>query len=206
MFTSVEIKSDIPDNNLSSSDDDSDIESTPEELELLKELAQRRNAHKKAHWDSYKVKLPDIIKLYPQLIELSTLSSRDVMEIFIKSGEERIEDCENIPYDYNMPLYKKMILRFQQEGQRDPACFIKTSHPTSQRQVCAKYGIWNEKLFEFFAYLKFGYGSYRIEEMGLSVTEWKTKNAIQFFFDLKTEFQQKFVDEYNNTFDKMETF
>jgi hypothetical protein len=175
----------------------SDAEPTPEELQ------QQIRAFEKAHWDSYKVNLPDINKLYPQLIELSTLTPRNIMEIFIQPGEDRIEDFENIPYSYDMPLYKKMILRFQREGHSDPACFIKASHPTSQRQVCSRYKIWNEKLFEFFAYIKFGYAAYRIDEMGMSSTEWKSKNAIRFFFDLKTEFQQVFVDEYNSTFDKM---
>jgi hypothetical protein len=186
----------IPLNFDSSSEEDSDTEPTPEEHE------QQRKAYEKARWDSYKVNLPDLVKLYPQLIELSTLTPRDVMEIFIESGEERIEDFDNIPHTHDMPLYKKMILRFQREGIGDPACFIKTSHPTSQRQVCSRYKIWDEKIFEFFAYIKFGYGAYQIDEMGMSSAEWKSNNAIRFFFDLKTEFQLKFVEEYNATFDK----
>ena len=181
------------------SSSDSDSNATDEGFDTKSQHPSRLS-----QWNSYRIKLRDLIKIRDSLMKLSALTPKDIMTIWIEPGEEKIEDFENIEYSYSMPLYKKMILRFQREGISDPGCFIKVMHPSCQRQICGRYGIWNEKIFEFFGYIKFSYGSYQISDMGLDVGEWKSKTSIQFFFDLSDEMKKQFIDTYNAMYDRMD--
>lgn len=127
----------------------------------------------RSYWNSYKVDLENLMKIRDSLMKVSKLSPRDIMDTWIEPDEDPIEDFDHIEYQYDMPLYKKMILRFQREGRRDPACFIKQLDPSNQQRISYKFGVWDSKLFEFFAYIKNNYGIYDIRDMGLSEEEWK---------------------------------
>lgn len=188
------------------SSSDSDSNATDEGFDTNSQCPSRFSQcpSRFSQWDSYRIRLKDLIKMRDSLLKLSALTPKDIMNIWIEPGEEKIKDFENIEYSYSMPLYKKMILRFQREGISDPGCFVKVMHPSCQRQICGRYGIWNEKIFEFFGYIKFSYGSYQISDMGLDVNEWKSKTSIQFFFDLSDEMKKQFIGEYNAMYDRMD--
>lgn len=155
------------------------------------------------YWSSYLVNLKDILNQKDLLLNISKITPNDIMSIWKESGEETICDFDNIEYDYSMPLYKKMILRFKREGKNDPSIFIKTLDPSNQYIISTWFGIHNYKIFEFFAYIKNQFGSYQINEIGLNSDKWKSNNSIIFFFDLKQNEQQKLIDMYNNSYDNL---
>lgn len=155
------------------------------------------------YWSSYLVDLKDLLNQKELILNISKITQNDIMCIWKEPDEEIICDFDNIEYNYSMPLYKKMILRFKREGKNDPSVFIKTLDQSNQYRISVWFGIYNYKLFEFFAYIKNHFGSYQIDEIGLNSDKWKSNNSIEFFFDLKQDEQEKLVDMYNKSYDNL---
>lgn len=156
-----------------------------------------------SYWKDYLINQSDLLSQKSQLMDVSLLSPNDIMLIWRKPNEETISDFDNIEYNFMMPLYKKMILRFKNEGRSDPAAFIKSMDPSNQNKISLWYGIYNYKIFEFFAYLKNQFSVYQIDEMDMDSNAWKSNTSIKFFFDLSETNQKRLIDMYNKTFDEL---
>jgi len=144
-------------------------------------------------------------KVKQQLLSVATLTDEDIMDIWIEEGQKRMTDFTLIEFPHPMCLYKHMILRFHMFEvpgfSLDPAVFIKGLNPTSQDQLASHYKMYDRLVFEFFSYIRNGIEL--INELGLSVENWKSKSSIIFYFEASKDVQQKMIDKYNHTYDEL---
>ena len=168
-----------------------------------------------------------INKYKDHLIQFSHLTENDFQTMWRLPGEPLLTNFASIPYDFKMPLYQKMILRYQQQGQKHVSAFWQSCDPCKRRDLLSKVclvdtpsndkfadfeflsGILisdNDVLIEFFSWIVNMLGIYHIRELeeidedqeSSSVYIPKWKeNDIEFFFFLPPIKQQKLIDKFN---------
>jgi hypothetical protein len=154
----------------------------------------------------YVVTIDKLFEHQQELLEFALLDEETIMRIWIKSGEVVINDFNDITYNFQMPLYQKMILRFRREGMSCPAVFCKTLDPSNQRLLLSRYHMYYSDVFtivEFMAQIKVGMGLSDLTTIGFNDTViecWKGKNSIAFFFSLSNDLQHELVSWYNSKF------
>lgn len=72
------------------------------------------------------------------LQKLSDITEIDIMNIWIKPGEPT--DISNLVYDYDIPLYQKMIFRFR-NGFKSPAFLYNGIDPNNQNILLKYFGL-----------------------------------------------------------------
>lgn len=149
-----------------------------------------------------------INKYRKQLDQLSEMKEEDVRVIWIQPGED--SDITNLQYNWNIPLYQKMIFRFRQCVQ-SPFRFCNQIDPNNQYRMMFYYQIYDDfknQLINFFAWLKNMLGVYDLFELDGTLDQideidkspiyqlWKV-NEIKFFFGIDEQKQLVLINRYN---------
>src|SRR5579885_2536997 len=128
------------------------------------------------------------------LIDFSNLNENKIRDIWYRSNDEFVEDLTQIKYDYNIPLYQKMIFRFR-NGFNKSILLFNGCDPCNQSLLLNSMGLFNSEssLIYFFVWINCNLSSYenkQLEDDSESdyLKKWK-ENEIIFFFDLPTEKQ-----------------
>jgi hypothetical protein len=159
------------------------------------------------------------------LLKLSNLNEIDIVNIWMKFNEKQMDDFSigcaistpsTLLYNFEMPLYQQMILKFRYHN-NEPTRFLKEIN-THNKIVLQRYFKFNigdtaDKLIEFFSWMN------RLSIMDLVdcckftifdtvksseiYQQWKTNETIQFFFSIKPEQQQYFIEVYNTLMDEL---
>lgn len=151
----------------------------------------------------------DFINKYSkQLNQLSEMKEEDVRALWIQPGES--PDISNLQYNWNIPLYQKMIFRFRQ-CEQSPFRFCNQIDPVNQSRMMSYYQIYDDygnQLINFFAWLKNGLGVYDLFELDGTLDQikdvdksqlyqlWKI-NEIKFFFGIDEQKRCLLIDRYN---------
>ena len=132
----------------------------------------------------HRITLQWIAKFKLQLLKLSYLTEEDIRDIWIRQGEDMTVDLSTIIYNYDIPLYQKMIFRFR-NCNNSAVRFFHQIDPCNQGIVLRRFGlIFNNmtevselcntknpielllrgtgELVEFFSWIANGLGSYNI--------------------------------------------
>lgn len=149
-----------------------------------------------------------INKYRTQLNQMSDMKEVDIRALWMQPGED--PDISNLQYNWNIPLYQKMIFRFRQ-CEQSPFRFCNQIDPGNQGRMLSYYHIYddNEKqLINFFSWLKNGIGQYDLYELDRTLTNlneidqsnlyqlWKI-NEIKFFFGIDRQKQLILINRYN---------
>lgn len=135
--------------------------------------------------------LCELLKNKENLIAFSNMNVYDI-KILYKLPSDKDIDCNNFEYQYDLPLYAKMIKRFQNNS---AVQLHNQITPGYQQMLQYKYHL-SKDVLDFFAWIENSLGSYHIVEMGCDVAKWK-QNSIQFFFDLDQYKQAFLINNYN---------
>lgn len=154
------------------------------------------------------ITLSFIYKYHKQLERLSAMKEDDIRALWIQPNED--PDISSLQYNYNIPLYQKMIFRFRQ-CEQSPFRFCNQIDPGNQSRMMSYYQIYDDnerQLINFFAWLKNGlgiYDLYKLDESSTSIEEieksqiyqlWKV-NEIIFFSNINDNKKSLLVDRYN---------
>ena len=141
-----------------------------------------------------------------KLLLFADMNEPAIKTIWKRPGEIDIVDYENIEYDYNLPLYAKMIIRFQTSCNKSQNRLHHQIDPCNQHRLRMKYGLVQDKhLVDFFAWIDNSLGPHSIAQLenpaactqdSEYVTRWR-KNSIKFFFWLDENIQKKLLNDYN---------
>lgn len=152
-----------------------------------------------------KIFLGDFIWYKHQLLLLNNINPLDIMNLFIKDGEEKINPIALPEYSHSMPHYQKMLHRFKDEG----FCIIGLYYVCNMAEqkkilslVFLKFKA-NKDLVEFFQMLKYNVGLKDLQEMRIRIrnNSWRN-NVIEFFYNLDKEKQIVLINRYNNDYIK----
>ena len=158
-----------------------------------------------------------------QIMNLSDMTEDDIRKIWIRPGEDPNVDLSTIVYNYDIPLYQKMIFRYRHCSHSAPA-FFRQIDPGNQMRMLAYFLLFGHnvrELIEFFAWIANGLGAYDIvmlefndfsdelHQQSTYIPKWK-KNQITFFFELPegiqasllARYNKECVDAYNEIIDK----
>jgi hypothetical protein len=129
------------------------------------------------------------------------MTETDIMNIWRESSEEKLVSFDDLKYNWNIPLYQKMIFRFR-EANKLAIHLYSGCDPNNRAMLlnffeidcsCASY----YGVMDFFLWIASGLGPYYIEQFGKNcVHSWK-KNNIKFFFELSKEQQKILIDKHN---------
>ena len=142
------------------------------------------------------INLDDLLENKQRLLIFSNINVYDIKKIWKSLFDVDIVDCENIEYHYDLPLYAKMIKRYQNNN-NSPIRLHRQIDPCNQRLLRHRYDLSFE--LEFFAWIEDSLGSYHIMALSndkLYVDRWR-KSSIQFFFWLDQDKQKLLIDDYN---------
>lgn len=140
-----------------------------------------------------------------ELLAFEKISLADIKSLWIKNGEHDYDNAyleqEKLPYNWDDPLYMKMVHRFR-NCRRHIAQFFHQIDPNNQSRLlqrhlpeCYRRDIQMAiEVVTFMAWLSNMLG--RIDVTNLNVELWEA-TPIAWFFHLPTEEQQTFIDRYN---------
>lgn len=149
-----------------------------------------------------------INKYHKQLDQISKMRKEDIRALWIQSGES--SDISNLQYNYDIPLYQKMIFRFRQ-CEQSPFRFCNQIDPVNQSRMMFYFKIYDDnenQLINFFAWLKNGLGPYDLFELDGTLDQvkdieksqlyqlWKI-NEIKFFFGINEQKRNLLINRYN---------
>src|ERR1700690_1448338 len=93
------------------------------------------------------------------LLAFSGLDVYDIKDIWKENLDINIINCENIKYDFNLPLYAKMIIRFQntalpfRHSLPSPVKLYKEIDPGNRQQLLGHFQLYEQRsLLEFFSW------------------------------------------------------
>lgn len=151
-----------------------------------------------------------LTKFKPQIINLSNMTEDDIRSIWIQPNESTDVDLSKIEYNYDIPLYQKMIFRYRNCNHSAPS-FFRQIDPYNQRRMLAWFLLFEidaSELIEFFAWIANGLGSYNITVLEFNdfseellqkstyIQKWKN-NQVTFFLDLPEQIKLNLIDQYN---------
>lgn len=140
-----------------------------------------------------------------ELLHFAAMSECDIKAVWKNPTDIDIDDCSNIPYRFDLPLYAKMILRFQRECARSPNRLHRQIDPCNQQRLLATYDLSGQKnIIDFFAWLDDNQGAYHMAELegpcvDIDTSEYVAKwreSSIKFFFWLDESKQNKLIRRY----------
>lgn len=151
------------------------------------------------------IELEFIFENKNKLLAFGNINVYDIKSVWKSSLDIDIVDCGNIEYSWNLPLYAKMIIRFQNNN-NSPIRLHKQIDHHNQSILRAMYNLYNEKhLLDFFGWIEDSLGAYHILELENQnfdsdssdyVKRWRT-SSIKFFFWLDEKRQKNLIDRYN---------
>lgn len=148
-----------------------------------------------------------VYQLAEELNHISDMKEEDVRDIWIQPYENF--DITSLQYNYNIPLYQKMIFRFRQ-CEQSPFRFCSQLDPNNQFRMLSYYKIYddNKQLINFCSWLKNGIGIHDLYELDGALNKiddinqselyqlWKI-NEIKFFFGINYNKQLSLINKYN---------
>lgn len=146
-----------------------------------------------------------INKYKTNILNLSHITEAEIRDIWHNPGEEYLTDFTSLIYDFDIPLYQKMIFRFR-NGSNLAVILYQGCDPSNKRRILYTYNMFYEEvsdLMEFFAWIANGLGIHHINIIAQNdgddfdyVTKWK-ENNIEFFFSLTDSEQNKLINQFN---------
>lgn len=142
-----------------------------------------------------------------RLEKMSAMTEFDIQVIWRESYEQKCDDFKDLVYNYDIPLYQKMIFRFR-HAEMSPSKFIKQLDPVNQQRILSYLQIYDTQLVEFLAWLKNGIGIFDLHSMQTEVSsiddventqlyKFWSKNEIVFFFAIDKILQDTLITRYN---------
>ena len=162
--------------------------------------------------------IADILSLEIYLDRMSQLTQEDIQNIWRRSIELEIKDLNTLKYNYDIPLFQKMIFRFR-NCERSPSMLYNQIDPINKQKLLWYIinDIFNQnktkppltytdvsifkKVIEFFIWIKSAFSWYILKADFPSLSEhhlqlWN-QNEIKFFFGLDNGIQLKLINMYN---------
>lgn len=159
------------------------------------------------------ITLPWLSRHELHLKQISLMSEEDIRTIWIKPSEDKSVDLSTITYNYDIPLYQKMIFRFRQCSLSAPRFFQQIDPGNQQVMLC--HFVHNyvtikelQELMEFMAWISNGLGIYDVTRLEFNeyseelvqqstfVKLWQA-NQVTFFFGLSEEKKLELLKRYN---------
>lgn len=147
------------------------------------------------------INLESINKIRDNLINFSNITEENIRDIWYKQGEEYLTDFKNLKYDYNIPLYQKMIFRFR-NNKKIATGLYQGCDPVNKKKLLSFFKIYgqdNINLIEFFAWI-YNYLTHQETTELIGNEDYidiRIKNNIIFFFILTSEKQNFLINRYN---------
>ena len=154
-----------------------------------------------------RVSLEEVIMFRDRLTNLSYITEQDIKDIWIKQGDENLDDFSTMEYRHNAPLYQKMIWSY-----RSKRCGATTLYQgcdiCNQQRLLAKYNILlNEtsyNIMEFIRWIRNSITAYDIDEIesDLNGEDLRKReymwyhNNITYFYSLSIQKQQTLLEKY----------
>lgn len=132
-------------------------------------------------------------KFKDKLINFSNIGEMNIRDIWYKDGEEYLNDFSNMEYNYNIPLYQKMIFRFRNNNRSAPLLFSGCD-PHNKNRLLLYFGICAEEkceMIEFFKWL-----NNEIYHLELNIDK-LPNDYIKFYFTLSEEKQKELITKFN---------
>ena len=133
----------------------------------------------------YMVSFDEIVSQQNNLVMLSHLDEWIIQAIWISQGDTALTQFDKIKYNFSLPIFAKMIIRFQQT--RSATYFWCELDPNNRHRLLNRYGIKEDigdKIMYFFVWIK----------------NHKRKAAhsdeISYYFALSSEKQKSLVKDY----------
>ena len=149
-------------------------------------------------FNNFNVSIDLIKKHEASLRHINTLDETTIQRIWRKPGEEPMENLAPIIYDFQMPMYKKMILRFRNNG-RSKIYFWNEIDPCNRQLLLAYFGMIfaeNTSLMNFFVWVKNNYHQEMIKtDPGA--------DPINYFFGLTDDKQQEIIEAHDEIYSQM---
>ena len=156
------------------------------------------------------ITLEQLNRYKEKLVAFSNITEENIRSIWIKDGEDPNVDLTTIEYNWDIPLYQKMIFRFRNCNKSAPAFFRQIDPGNQQRMLWffILFGLRDNEIIEFFAWIANGLGVYNITKLEFDdyneqlvtqstlVPKWR-ENQITFFFDLDEDKKANLIKEYN---------
>lgn len=178
------------------------------------------------------VKVSDIIDNKDKFVAFSNLTKADIKKIFFRPGDVDIKDLDTMKYQWDLPLYAKIIFRFVQNDCQVCGMYWGLD-PNCQRRLRYNFKLYDgvldmnrspnfEEIANFFCWIKNSFGLCELLEVEGTLNQanlnkgwesaklyhnWK-KNVVTYFYELTEDQQKKIIDKYNiivSLFDVSET-
>lgn len=152
------------------------------------------------------ISLDWINKYKDNLINFSNITEYDIQDIWHNPSEPFLTDFSLLQYDYDIPLYQKMIFRYR-NGYNLATNLYQGCDPCNKRKLLYHFDMLYDNIYEiidFFAWISHGLGPYHIKELKPAdendnyLLKWKANN-IEFYFSLSDDLQIKLVNKFNKT-------
>lgn len=156
----------------------------------------------------------NISKNKDKLLKMSQISEPDIRDIWIVKNDIKVgnSNLKDIVYKWDIPLYQKMIFRFR-NCQGCIARFWNQVDPCNRQKLLTYYKIYDKSndMMEFFAWIKNHIRTYdfvAIKNMyeaeckskskitDVSLKRFEESNAIQYFLESSTEYQNAILKYY----------
>ena len=147
----------------------------------------------------------ELLQHQEDFLRISLLSEEDIQNIWRQPRETKLsaEEIRNMRYNYDIPLFQKMIFRFRQNHQQ-PACFYNNIDMCNQRLFLSYYdlSLMTDSIangLNFLAWITNMISEYEMQQLISDIDllqEW-IKNNISFFFSLEEKHQELLIDKYN---------
>src|SRR5436190_22915826 len=99
-----------------------------------------------------------------QLLNLSNIDEFKIRDIWIKQDDQYLDNFSNLQYNFEIPLYQKMIFRYR-NGNKLSTRLYQGLDPCNKTRILYNYGLYYEdahELMEFLAWIANGLGIYDI--------------------------------------------
>lgn len=156
----------------------------------------------------HQITIESLNKHKDDLINLSNIDEFKIRDIWYHSGDIYLDNFVKIEYDFDIPLYQKMIFRYRNGGNLATRLY-QGLDPGNRNRLLLNYNLYysdNNELMEFLAWIANGLGiidiinlegiSYNDKLNSQYIPKWR-QNEIKFFFDLDVIKQQLLIDRYN---------
>lgn len=148
------------------------------------------------------IDLNTINKYKNNLFNFSNLTEEQIRTIWCKDNKEFVGDLSKIIYNYNIPLYQKMIFRLRNE--LNSSCnFYKGCDPHNQTILLNFFNMnryEGNNIIEFFAWITNWLNKFEVKKLTdkMEIIQlWINKNSILFFFSLEENKQKHLIEKYN---------
>jgi adenosine deaminase len=149
--------------------------------------------------------LDELDKYKDNVCKLSAITSDQIKKIWMEETDDDI-NLEKARYEVNGPLYLKMYHRLKNE--KNVFGLYNGCDPFNRSKLANYFGIKNQSIIIFFAYLKFNLSTFDIENEFRDIYK---KDVVEYYYllpkhlqtELITKFNIVWVDEHNKAIYKL---